>query len=119
PFLSTLVVVLVLACFLLYHCAPQACPSFPTRRSSDLRLARTHGDPPERDCHALGLQRALDEVMVADRGAAGGNQHVSPGVAGAADRKSTRLNSSHQIISYAVFCLKNKTSDGSRTAERP
>src|SRR5207244_10168056 len=24
----------------------------------------------------------------------------------AADRKSTRLNSSHQIISYAVFCLK-------------
>src|SRR5258708_23357291 len=27
------------------------------------------------------------------------------------DRKSTRLNSSHQIISYAVFCLKKKTSD--------
>src|SRR5207244_5747140 len=27
---------------------------------------------------------------------------------GAADRKSTRLNSSHQIISYAVFCLKKK-----------
>src|SRR5258708_24828932 len=26
-----------------------------------------------------------------------------------ADRKSTRLNSSHQIISYAVFCLKKKT----------
>jgi len=25
-----------------------------------------------------------------------------------ADRKSTRLNSSHQIISYAVFCLKKK-----------
>src|SRR5207244_9872219 len=25
------------------------------------------------------------------------------------DRKSTRLNSSHQIISYAVFCLKTKT----------
>src|SRR5258708_29000727 len=24
------------------------------------------------------------------------------------DRKSTRLNSSHQIISYAVFCLKTK-----------
>src|SRR5258708_8860351 len=29
------------------------------------------------------------------------------------DRKSTRLNSSHQIISYAVFCLKKKkTQDG-------
>src|SRR5258708_13704797 len=27
----------------------------------------------------------------------------------AEDRKSTRLNSSHQIISYAVFCLKKKT----------
>src|SRR5258708_35820564 len=32
------------------------------------------------------------------------------GVGGAkTDRKSTRLNSSHQIISYAVFCLKKKT----------
>src|SRR5258708_26115363 len=27
---------------------------------------------------------------------------------GGGDRKSTRLNSSHQIISYAVFCLKKK-----------
>src|SRR5258708_14631846 len=27
------------------------------------------------------------------------------------DRKSTRLNSSHQIISYAVFCLKKKKFD--------
>src|SRR5258708_25196552 len=29
-------------------------------------------------------------------------------LAGKEDRKSTRLNSSHQIISYAVFCLKKK-----------
>src|SRR5258708_22988597 len=28
--------------------------------------------------------------------------------AGQEDRKSTRLNSSHQIISYALFCLKKK-----------
>src|SRR5258708_21932205 len=28
------------------------------------------------------------------------------------DRKSTRLNSSHQIISYAVFCLKKKKKNG-------
>src|SRR5256885_10933195 len=28
-----------------------------------------------------------------------------------ADRKSTRLNSSHLVISYAVFCLKKKTND--------
>src|SRR5258708_28189712 len=32
----------------------------------------------------------------------GGLQHTME------DRKSTRLNSSHQIISYAVFCLKKK-----------
>src|SRR5258708_29966260 len=31
-----------------------------------------------------------------------------PRVAAREDRKSTRLNSSHQIISYAVFCLKKK-----------
>src|SRR5438552_4593474 len=32
------------------------------------------------------------------------NARRAPG----SDRKSTRLNSSHQIISYAVFCLKKK-----------
>src|SRR2546429_2269792 len=32
-----------------------------------------------------------------------------PGQAQSADRKSTRLNSSHGYISYAVFCLKKKT----------
>src|SRR5258708_2716831 len=31
------------------------------------------------------------------------------------DRKSTRLNSSHQIISYAVFCLKKKRSHDDRS----
>src|SRR5256884_991456 len=30
------------------------------------------------------------------------------------DRKSTRLNSSHGYISYAVFCLKKKNTPGSR-----
>src|SRR5258708_29343218 len=30
------------------------------------------------------------------------------------DRKSTRLNSSHQIISYAVFCLKKKKKSDKR-----
>src|SRR5258708_29888016 len=33
---------------------------------------------------------------------------VRMGATGRRDRKSTRLNSSHQIISYAVFCLKKK-----------
>src|SRR5690242_20794285 len=31
-----------------------------------------------------------------------------PGIEAAEDRKSTRLNSSHMSISYAVFCLKKK-----------
>src|SRR5260221_8829607 len=31
-----------------------------------------------------------------------------------ADRKSTRLNSSHTVISYAVFCLKKKTNEVGR-----
>src|SRR5258708_35532667 len=33
---------------------------------------------------------------------------LAPPPACSPDRKSTRLNSSHQIISYAVFCLKKK-----------
>src|SRR2546429_6516573 len=35
------------------------------------------------------------------------------------DRKSTRLNSSHGYISYAVFCLKKKTPDASRLVRDP
>ena len=35
---------------------------------------------------------------------------TSPQFAGRLDRKSTRLNSSHTVISYAVFCLKKKKS---------
>src|SRR5688572_33384902 len=39
----------------------------------------------------------------AGRGGAGAGHRAAP-----ADRKSTRLNSSHSQISYAVFCLKKK-----------
>src|SRR5436305_15175535 len=35
------------------------------------------------------------------------------------DRKSTRLNSSHVRISYAVFCLKKKKNDKTSTQNRP
>src|SRR5687768_17874546 len=42
---------------------------------------------------------------VTDRGAPG---RVHEGDRRSADRKSTRLNSSHGYISYAVFCLKKK-----------
>src|SRR5690606_41632940 len=38
----------------------------------------------------------------------GGGDFVSIGAADGRDRKSTRLNSSHVKISYAVFCLKKK-----------
>src|SRR5256885_4810579 len=45
------------------------------------------------------------------------------GTAGETDRKSTRLNSSHLVISYAVFCLKKKkkntTSHPSRLQKLP
>src|SRR5258708_29161008 len=36
---------------------------------------------------------------------------------GGEDRKSTRLNSSHQIISYAVFCLKKKKKKTTKGAQ--
>src|SRR2546422_4976203 len=38
-----------------------------------------------------------------------GASHEACSLAGHLDRKSTRLNSSHGYISYAVFCLKKKT----------
>src|SRR2546426_8981700 len=49
--------------------------------------------------------------------------HPGPGAPAAEDRKSTRLNSSHLVISYAVFCLKKKKTTSStlvseRTKER-
>src|SRR5256885_11806062 len=39
-------------------------------------------------------------------------------VAGSQDRKSTRLNSSHLVISYAVFCLKKKKSFAGQLQDR-
>src|SRR5438034_907413 len=39
-----------------------------------------------------------------------GTLTISCRISGAQDRKSTRLNSSHTVISYAVFCLKKKKS---------
>src|SRR5438034_7400877 len=60
---------------------------------------------PEAALEAVGVApRPPDHAALAedDRpGAQGGQQQQS-------DRKSTRLNSSHTVISYAVFCLKKK-----------
>src|SRR5438132_2705832 len=66
--------------------------SFPTRRSSDLR--RAGREVPR------GLALAADSDIPVARGLGSS--------AAATDRKSTRLNSSHTVISYAVFCLKKK-----------
>src|SRR3712207_8518962 len=62
--------------------------------------------------HALGDDVLQDLRGAAlDRVAAGAQQLVAPRRAGGEDRKSTRLNSSHANISYAVFCLKKKNND--------
>src|SRR5436190_15049243 len=41
-----------------------------------------------------------------------------PGRAARPDRKSTRLNSSHTVISYAVFCLKKKKKKKKNTQQQ-
>src|SRR5438034_8670271 len=72
-------------------------PSFPTRRSSDLASRIPHPGFSQHEVHeSFGLRS--------------GNQspRVELQLERAEDRKSTRLNSSHTVISYAVFCLKKK-----------
>src|SRR3712207_7369427 len=56
-----------------------------------------------------GLDRVVDALQLGhvDHPGAVATQH-EPGRAQLRDRKSTRLNSSHANISYAVFCLKKK-----------
>src|SRR3712207_7578670 len=50
---------------------------------------------------------ALDRVVVSGNTATAGGG-IATSTSMTADRKSTRLNSSHANISYAVFCLKKK-----------
>src|SRR5690606_40215123 len=93
--------------------------SFPTRRSSDLidvfvgtalpravRVGKVDGNT-----GALGdlcVPGHLTTLVVGEC-AARQQGHSVQGGTKALDRKSTRLNSSHVKISYAVFCLKKKT----------
>src|SRR5206468_10871696 len=83
--------------------------SFPTRRSSDLQDYYGDGgrDHIRRDINDIrgdqmrlrDLQRRRDYLAA---------RRDWRGVRRIEDRKSTRLNSSHDQISYAVFCLKKK-----------
>src|SRR5437870_8103435 len=72
-------------------------PSFPTRRSSDL------------------LQIAMHDARLVRRLKPATNLAREP--ERTRDRKSTRLNSSHVAISYAVFCLKKKNPRASKSRQ--
>src|SRR5438105_7058223 len=79
----------------------QAPHSFPTRRSSDL-VAVLGADVLLLQTRAVLLVQPIE----ADGGRRfAGGEHLDR-----QDRKSTRLNSSHEWSSYAVFCLKKKIS---------
>src|SRR5205814_10169727 len=93
----------------------RALHSFPTRRSSDLDGLGHPGDSESLYLNAVAL--AVDGLGLG-AAVAGRLLRLAPLPAEAAalvslidsqDRKSTRLNSSHLGISYAVFCLKKKS----------
>src|SRR5256885_7681154 len=77
---------------------------FPTRRSSDLlvrALGHTVEEAVDGEDAVQKLASAQYDVLLTDV--------QMPRMDGfQLDRKSTRLNSSHLVISYAVFCLKKK-----------
>src|SRR5207248_11536694 len=79
--------------------------SFPTRRSSDL-IVDHHVGVRASDRHL----RFVDPEYVAGVGSVddGERKPLADRHLQREDRKSTRLNSSHRTISYAVFCLKKK-----------
>src|SRR5690625_7109157 len=77
-------------------------PNPPTRQTSDQALvADPHATGPEDVLEALG---SSEKGLTADEASA----RLETYGPNALDRKSTRLNSSHVAISYAVFCLKKK-----------
>src|SRR5207249_11129587 len=83
--------------------------SFPTRRSSDLR----NGRPDARRSAESRLREppgepAPPQAPRPSRRESDARSSRGPRASREEDRKSTRLNSSHVSISYAVFCLKKK-----------
>src|SRR5437763_10957979 len=102
---------LIFIFFFLCACGHRVLHSFPTRRSSDLVSAMTRS-PSQRKCSAHACVRGLNSGTSSPES---GSVAVCFAHSGgrprrAGDRKSTRLNSSHRCISYAVFCLKKKKS---------
>src|SRR5207244_8613316 len=105
--------------FLIRPVHPPLLHSFPTRRSSDLAGDRgiAFDESLRRDVRKISLENGQEpvprvlllsrRVVLPDPLAGGVVIEVVDG-GDRIDRKSTRLNSSHQIISYAVFCLKKK-----------
>src|SRR5207249_11134046 len=91
---------------------PPPLHSFPTRRSSDLHPPLLPGDAGQQpEDRRARRERHRPGAPQPDRGAA--RSRIGPaqppgGETAGRDRKSTRLNSSHVSISYAVFCLKKK-----------
>src|SRR2546426_1545410 len=76
-------------------------------------LFRSHAEHSVAEHHQLGrLPGALAHRPVEGRHA---HRRAAGLEDGEQDRKSTRLNSSHLVISYAVFCLKKRTR---RSSER-
>src|SRR5690606_41529603 len=89
-------------------------PSFPTRRSSDLTMTTTAVTSDTKASTTTLVSELADAAArPASSAASTGTtavtcQRVRHVRASVSDRKSTRLNSSHVKISYAVFCLKKK-----------
>src|SRR3712207_7806377 len=86
--------------------------------SSDLNLGdHLHYQPqPSALAQQLGSQAGGERQAVGRAQGLEPHLPIPPGrleVANALDRKSTRLNSSHANISYAVFCLKKKKHNNS------
>src|SRR2546422_7785559 len=95
---------------------PRSTP-FPTRRSSDLEPGddRKLADWPTLVRYYQALASASDRMRYRELGHSTlGAPMIALVISSPQDRKSTRLNSSHGYISYAVFCLKKKKTRHSR-----
>src|SRR2546426_6541891 len=62
------------------------------------------------------LRVLAERIRQGGVGGTAGDRMRGPSLLRFGDRKSTRLNSSHLVISYAVFCLKKKKNKPSHTA---